>query len=293
MLESLDNDERKRVCQTFMSCFGAFNCSKLNDESIFTFSIDRLIQSKLVYKVFPFNENVTFSSYDPISKMTIMCVDGSEGLEYLRSYIYNIDYVKRVNATIYINESIQERPKLEVVVTSAIDILDSFDKMLKDFEGVMTNFKDLSHLNLEEVSDSKLATVRSHSWHLHAIFQFFGINSLVFFKNGERIGNPFKERYTTLFRKMFEIFYTNLGEQLGNYVLENRDIQNSINEKFMEPVLSLIKDCRWLILLMQEYPEVFKFTQKHYDLAAKNEVARDNLYLIKRSLKQSIDSQDE
>jgi len=285
MLQSLTDEEKKKVTETYWNCFGPFNCIENNNEvSIFTFSIQRLMQMKQFFKVFPLDKDAKFVSYNPTTKMVELLMSDNSNTCMMK--ISDIEFVKRLKSTIYIDESLQERPKLEVVVSSAIDLLDPVDKMMEDFEAELSKWKKFSDKSLNDLDhwtkSTLFCTTLQHFWKIFGVFN----QSLMFFAKGERIGNPFKERYSMLFRNFFEILYSSVGESLALYVLAASDFQKNINNHLITPIMSTIKDCRWLIMLMQEYPDVFKFTKEHYDMALKNEVARDNLYLIKKSLKQ-------
>jgi hypothetical protein len=112
-------------------------------------------------------------------------------------------------------------------------------------------------------------------------------NPLYLFKNTDRIGNPFKHKYTELFNTYVDILQENIL-QLKETNTDYTNIQTIIQSIFMNYIFENIKDVRWLLSLMLVYPDLFKFTEAHYKAAVNNNVARDNLYLIKKELKQNL-----
>jgi len=120
-------------------------------------------------------------------------------------------------------------------------------------------------------------------------------NPLQLFKDTERIGNPFKHKYTELFNTYVEFLQENLTvfkETHTEYINDKgyTNIQSLIHSYYMDNIFEKIKDIRWLLSLMFVYPDLFKFKQSHYESAIKNNVARDNLYLIKKELSSTSDS---
>ena len=119
-------------------------------------------------------------------------------------------------------------------------------------------------------------------------------NPLRLFENTERIGNPFKHKYTDLFVVYVDILqfklntYNNSLTDDVNCTNIQAEIQRIIQSSFMNYVFENIKDIRWLLSLMLVYPDLFKFTDSHYKAAINKNVARDNLYLIKKELKQNV-----
>jgi hypothetical protein len=120
-------------------------------------------------------------------------------------------------------------------------------------------------------------------------------NPLRLFENTERIGNPFKHKYTELFNTYVDFLQEKLTlfkETDTEYINHTgyTNIQSLIHMNYMDNIFEKIKDIRWLLSLMLVYPDLFKFKQSHYEAAIKNNVARDNLYLIKKELSSTSDS---
>lgn len=118
-------------------------------------------------------------------------------------------------------------------------------------------------------------------------------NPLRLFENTERIGNPFKHKYTELFNTYVDILQEKIlffKETNTDYINNTgfTNLQCTVHSSFMNYVFENIKDIRWLLSLMLVYPDLFKFTDSHYKAAINKNVARDNLYLIKKELKQNL-----
>jgi|688.fasta_scaffold410183_2 hypothetical protein len=162
-------------------------------------------------------------------------------------------------------------------------------------------------LYLDEV-ETKLKKIQSSYWvskeqqlayssigsYISNIFRLL-YEPLQLFENIERIGNPFKHKYSELFNTYVEF----IQEKLPNFketikvwmnYSEYTYIQNIIYINYTEPIFKNIKDVRWLLSLMLVYPDLFVFTEKHYKDAVNNNVARDNLYLLKKFLKKDIEN---
>lgn len=123
--------------------------------------------------------------------------------------------------------------------------------------------------------------------HLFSLLQ----DPLRLFSETDRIGNPFKHKYTEMFNTYVDLLQSKLTlfkETDKEYVQPTgyTNIQTMIHNDYMNYIFENIKDIRWLLSLMLVYPDLFKFTEAHYKAAVNNDVARDNLYIIKKELKE-------
>ena len=134
-----------------------------------------------------------------------------------------------------------------------------------------------------EVNIKKIDTLYSLTFCVDVLC-FYLLKPLLLFVDTDRIGNPFKHKYTEIFNTYIDILQTKL---ILNIESNNKysNIQSTIQSQFMTPIFEKIKDIRWLLSLMLVYPNLFVFNEKHYKFALELGTARDNLYIIKRELK--------
>jgi antitoxin component YwqK of YwqJK toxin-antitoxin module len=80
-----------------------------------------------------------------------------------------------------------------------------------------------------------------------------------------KISSAFKDIFLRLFRSSLELDNANF-EDAKKRILKVRDI-------------------RWLLLEMENYPQYFQFAEEDLELMKENGASRDNIYLVKRFLK--------
>ena len=136
--------------------------------------------------------------------------------------------------------------------------------------------KNIKKIKLDDNISLELYTRELFSWL---------INPLRLFDNNERIGTPFKHKYTELFNTYVDVLQEKLRLLKES---EYNNIQNIIQKEYMNYIFNNVKDIRWLLSLMLVYPDLFKITNAHYQSAIQNNVARDNLYIIKKQINKAI-----
>ncbi len=213
-------------------------------------------------------------------------------LIYLVDSSYNILFVKGalmilkswLERTYGLNMLIQkENVETIKLVKDPVLYLDEVETKLKKIQSSYRVMED------EKLVYSSLAS------YIRNIFYLL-YEPLQLFDNLERIGNPFKHKYSELFNTYIEfiqeklpIFKETIKQEWGSSS-DYTYIQNIVYINYTEPIFKNIKDVRWLLSLMLVYPDLFVFTEKHYKDAVNNNVARDNLYLLKKFLKKDIEN---
>jgi len=70
--------------------------------------------------------------------------------------------------------------------------------------------------------------------------------------------------------------------------LEGEDSIDIFSFKLLKEKILKVRDIRWLLLEMEKYPQYFQFTKEDLELMKEQYASRDNIYLVKKFLKNNI-----
>ena len=228
-------------------------------------------------------------SVSQYNELTSFVNNAKNNLEQLNSILSTIK-VTNENVVSTKDETTDYRVSTGISVENEVSLVKDSVKYLEDkIEKKIEIMISVYNIRNDEIN----FTTRTLLLYTQELFGWLK-NPLRLFENTERIGNPFKHKYTDLFVVYVDILqfklntYNNSLTDDVNCTNIQAEIQRIIQSSFMNYVFENIKDIRWLLSLMLVYPDLFKFTDSHYKAAINKNVARDNLYLIKKELKQNV-----
>lgn len=94
-----------------------------------------------------------------------------------------------------------------------------------------------------------------------------------------KISVSFKDIFIYIFKKCISE-----NDPINSIMYHFKD---QLKKKFLK-----VRDIRWLLLEMEYYPYIFKFTEEDLEVLKENGASRDNIYLVKKFLKKDGDYEE-